>query len=605
MKKILATALALTLTFGTFALPAAESGVCIADKFAVSAGAESYDDNDEYRYGEFDYEDFQYDILDDGTIEIKKYTGSNGAVDIPSTIDGKAVTSIGNDAFQYCEILSITIPNSITNISISAFAYCTNLKSITIPDSVTSIGDFAFYNCENLTSIEFSNGVTSIGYCAFSYCNGLTSVTIPDSVTNLVGETFSYCENLTSVSLPNSITCIPYGMFYRCKSLPSIIIPDTITEITDTAFYMCNNLKSITIPASVEEIGATAFQRCDNFESIIVDSNNKNYSSKDGILFNKDQTEIVKYPQGISKTSYKIPNSVKSIASSSFNYCDNLTSLIIPSSVKKMDHLAFYHTYLTDIFYAGSREDWDNFIKENNAKSTFDANIHYNSTGDTRKLISSCTITLPTTTQYFRGKYIKPVVTVKDETSTLKSGTDYTVSYKNNLSAGTATVTITGKGNYKGTATKTFNIARRFIGNCDIKLDTDSCYFSGTRIRPSVKLNCNGTDVDNKNYTLTYSNNLSAGTATITLKGYGDLTGTVKKSFKIKPRDLADCTVELTKNADNEYQPTVAVKIGSTSIYNGNYTVTYTTSADKKTVKVTITGKKNLTGSVTKTYTVQ
>ena len=108
----------------------------------------------------------------------------------------------------------------------------------------------------------------------------------------------------------------------------------------------------------------------------------------------------------------------------------------------------------------------------------------------------------------------------------------------------------------------------------------------------------------NGNYTVAYSNNLSAGTATITLTGKKNLKGTVTKTFKINPRNIANCTVELTKNASNKYQPTVAVKIGSNTIYNGNYTVKYTTSSDKKTVKVTLTGKGNLAGTVTKTYTV-
>ena len=200
---------------------------------------------------------------------------------------------------------------------------------------------------------------------------------------------------------------------------------------------------------------------------------------------------------------------------------------------------------------------------------------------------------------------IRPVVTIKDGTKVLKSGTDYTVSYTNNLSVGKATVTITGKGDYTGTVTKNFNIVQRSIGNCDVELGAANYYFNGTRIKPSVKVYCNGVEMYNGNYTVAYSNNLSAGTATITLTGKKNLKGTVTKTFKINPRNIANCTVELTKNSSNKYQPKVAVKIGSTSVYNGNYTVKYTTSSDKKTVKVTLTGKGNLTGTVTKTYTVE
>ena len=218
--------------------------------------------------------------------------------------------------------------------------------------------------------------------------------------------------------------------------------------------------------------------------------------------------------------------------------------------------------------------------------------------------ISSCTISLPTATQYFRGTRIRPVVTIKDGNKVLKSGTDYTISYTNNLSVGKATVTITGKGDYTGTVTKNFDIVQRSIGNCDVELGATNYYFNGTRIKPSVKVYCNGTEMYNGNYTVAYSNNLSAGTATITLTGKKNLKGTVTKTFKINPRNIANCTVELTKNSANKYQPTVTVKIGSTSVYNGNYTVKYVASADKKTVKVTLTGKGNLAGTVTKTYTV-
>ena len=526
MKKILATALALTLTFGTFALPTVESGVCLADKFAVSASAETYGD-------------YEYEILDDGTVEITNYTGKSEILTIPKVINGKKVTRIGSKAFYGCATLA----------------------SITIPDSVTSIFDRAFYGCTSLTSI-----------------------TIPDSVIGIGWEVFRDCTNLTSIN-------IPYG---------------------------------------IESINANNFSGCTSLKSISVDSDNNYYSSKDGVLFNKNKTKLIKYPIGNSRTTYSIPNSVTSVDDFNFFACTNLTTIIIPNSVKDIGRSAFYGcssltsviipnsitsigTYafalcdaLKKIYYNGTESEWINMkIGEGNDPLT-NATIHYNSTGDsdTQKEISSCTISLPTSTQYFRGTRIRPVVTIKDGTKVLKSGTDYTISYTNNLSVGKATVTITGKGDYKGTVTKNFDIVQRSIGNCDVELGAANYYFNGTRIKPSVKVFCNGVEMYNGNYTVAYSNNLSAGTATITLTGKKNLKGTVTKTFKINPRNIANCTVELTKNSANKYQPNVAVKIGSTSVYNGNYTVKYTTSADKKTVKVTLTGKGNLAGTVTKTYTV-
>ena len=107
--------------------------------------------------------DYRYTLQPDGTAAIGKYTGSASELSIPDTLDGHAVTAIGN----------------------SAFYSCGSLTSVTIPGGVTSIGNSAFYSCDSLTSITLPDGVTSIGNSAFYSCNSLTSVTIPDSVTNI------------------------------------------------------------------------------------------------------------------------------------------------------------------------------------------------------------------------------------------------------------------------------------------------------------------------------------------------------------------------------------------------------------------------------------
>ncbi|MBR4893255.1 MAG: leucine-rich repeat domain-containing protein, partial [Clostridia bacterium] len=148
------------------------------------------------------YGDLTYSVSN-GEVTITDCNQSaSGSIEIPSTLDGYPVTSIGEYAFYRCESLtSTTIPDSVTSIGEYAFSYCTSLTSITIPDSVTSIGGAAFYHCESLTSITIPDSVTSIGGSAFSSCTSLTSITIPDSVTSIGYGTFYHCESLTSITV--------------------------------------------------------------------------------------------------------------------------------------------------------------------------------------------------------------------------------------------------------------------------------------------------------------------------------------------------------------------------------------------------------------------
>lgn len=213
------------------------------------------------------------------------------------------------------------------------------------------------------------------------------------------------------------------------------------------------------------------------------------------------------------------------------------------------------------------------------------------------KNISDCTITLGQTSAVYNGNAIKPSVTVKSGSTTLKNGTDYTVAYSNNIKKGTAVVTITGKGNYTGTVTKNFTITQRSTKNCDITLSSDEAYFRAVRVKPVVKLSINGKQVDSSNYTVVYLDNLSVGTATVKITGKNNLKGTVTKTFKIVPRSIANCTIELDKSV-SATKPAVSVYIGENKVYSGNYTVAYKTVNGKK--YVVLTGKNNLKGTVTK-----
>ena len=225
-----------------------------------------------------------YNYINNGTELEVTFRGSShdsysgeyqGNVVIPEEVTfmnrTRKVTSIGDDAFQYCSgLTSVTIPNSVTSIGDFAFYGCYGLTSVTIPNSVTSIGNYAFCGCSGLTSVTIGNSVTSIGECAFGGCSGLTSVTIPNSVTSIGNYAFNGCKGLTSITIGNSVTSIGSWAFDSCFSLTSIAIPNSVTSIGENAFSGCFMLTSITIGNSVTSIGSWAFDGCSGLTSVTI-----------------------------------------------------------------------------------------------------------------------------------------------------------------------------------------------------------------------------------------------------------------------------------------------------------------------------------------------
>ena len=227
--------------------------------------------------------------------------------------------------------------------------------------TVTFSGSGAIYSSwddriqeKNVVSIIINAGITSMDSSAFENCYNLTSITVDIENENYSSENgilfnkdktkiirYSPGKNDSSYTIPNSVTTIDFGAFECCNNLTSITIPNSVTYIYRDAFRYCNNLTSVTIPNSVTSIGDWAFDGCNNLTNITVDIENENYSSENGILFNKDKTELICFLSAKSDSSYTIPNSVTSIGSYAFSGCDNLTSITIPNSVTSIGIYAF------------------------------------------------------------------------------------------------------------------------------------------------------------------------------------------------------------------------------------------------------------------------
>ena len=238
------------------------------------------------------------------------------------------ITSIGKMALVLCYALkSIEIPNSVTTIGDGAFTLCSELTSIKIPDSVTSIGKDAFGGCEALTSIEISNSVTKIGENAFAGCKALTNIDVAEDNTN-----YSSTDGVLYDKEKKTLIKCPEGK-------TSIEIANSVTEIEDGLFSGCHALTNIEIPNSVTKIGENAFAGCKALTNIDVAEDNTNYSSTDGVLYDKEKKTLIKCPKG--KTNVEIPNSMINIGNSAFEGCSSLTNIEIPNSVTNIGNNAF------------------------------------------------------------------------------------------------------------------------------------------------------------------------------------------------------------------------------------------------------------------------
>ena len=459
-------------------------------------------------------------------------------VEIPDTI-----SSIGYRSFGSCGSLSkISIPDSVSKIGSHAFAGCNSLSSITLSKNIQTLGDYAFYGCTSLSNIKFPSLITEIGSGMCDGCTSLVTVEMGDKVTSIGDNAFQNCASLKNITLSPETEYINSNAFSNCDSLESIVIPDKVTAIYNNAFSDCDKLSSVTLSKALKQIGESAFNNCDALTSIKI----------------PDSVETIGYRAfyGCEKLAdVDMGNGVSKLYSEAFGLCPALTKIVLSNNLTSIPEYAFADcTKLTDVTVYPSVTEIATNAFSYPAKTTMRglkgsyAETYANDRGMTFETITSVYASMLTVkfkndydgyeaapSYTYTGKPFKPDVKVYLGSYELTAGTDYKiVSYKNNTKIGTATCTIQGLGTYTGTTTGSFTIAPIPLPGYSwyYSLEYSNYDYTGKEIRPAVT--CEGL-TEGIDFTVSYKDNINAGTAQVIITGIGNYSGTYTLEFTINP----------------------------------------------------------------------
>ena len=306
----------------------------------------------------------------------------------------KEVNVLGTNCFGKSNIRTIEIPSKVTEIKSSCFRECEDLEEIILPDSVITIGDYCFQKCTSLTKVKLSENLETLPKNVFEKCSSLKRITLPsklklicqhcfegcdlseiefpESVEFLRNWAFNFCGNLQKVDLSKAtkLTSLSEFTFDSCTKLTEVIFPSSLKRILDSCFGHCESLERIEIPSSVTFIGSNSFEYCKNLKELIIlndmcridESIIRGCHSLTKIIFptingycsynppEEEEAEILKrngmklyFPNNDQAErniihSNKMTNNIISLTT--LNHDNKTTSLYIPSSVTKVDHLS-------------------------------------------------------------------------------------------------------------------------------------------------------------------------------------------------------------------------------------------------------------------------
>ena len=287
--------------------PPVTGNIVFADPAAKYACVAKFDTNGD---GEVSIEEAEAATSFDGL-----FTNWKGVTSFDEIRYFKNVHSL-SEVFYDCEkLVSITVPENITDLGSSAFWGCSSLSSVVLPSGITAIGEYTFKNCISLSSIDIPASVTAVGEGAFMGCMSLTAVDLPLGVSAIAPFSFDGCFSLASVGIPSNVTSIGRFAFNQCSSLVSIDLPPQLRTIERGAFSGCSSLTRVVIPSGVTSIPESCFGNCYSLTSVTI---------PEGVTSIGDQAFY-----GVRMWKLELPASISSIGYFSF---DSITCIILPST---------------------------------------------------------------------------------------------------------------------------------------------------------------------------------------------------------------------------------------------------------------------------------